>query len=145
MRVAVVTVDMHDEVAGCIVEINRKRAGKSVPAVVDDHFLMDRTRTDEDPAGVIIQYFVSQSVCGRSDLLPDAQTEVAGCRRARRIHDFGTVAMPLAEPYIDRCSVGWAVRVVFSSQSNGPHAHDVRASRLLCVTNRFSLRLRVGG
>src|SRR5689334_17939888 len=101
---------MRDDVAGYIVEINRKHAGKSGPAAINDHFLTDRTRTNEDPAGVVIQYSVSQFVCGPSNLFPDAQTEVAGCRRPRRIHDFGTVAMLLGKAIIDRCSVGRASR-----------------------------------
>src|SRR5271165_2018698 len=119
---------MVDVVTVQVEPFDYERAGVTVAAGIEGHPLENVANSDQIAAVVEAPAWMLEAICKVARLLPDAEADIAGCRRRIIIQNLAAIGVPDIEASVDHLTVngkrchphaghGWlAGRRVFAPQ-----------------------------
>ena len=116
---------MREEVELSVVLVDGEASRVGVAVGRERHVFMDVGHALKGAVWIEAEGKVIEGVCRRSRLGPNAQTEAADYRRARRVEDFSVIGVPLRETHVDHGAV-WNRRKfgAFRSKFHVPETND---------------------
>jgi len=138
-----VTRDVADMDSVDIEGIDGKRAAVFVSTMFDSHLFPDVGAADRMSAEVETQRKMIESERGRPDLLPYPQAETLSRRRARGIHYFRSITVPLGVPGVENGAIRYTW-VILGYKRKFPKAHHGGAGGFV-IGNQYELRRLPGG
>jgi hypothetical protein len=118
--------DVHKQIAGGVVLIDGEGSGVGSALGTERDVLANVGRADHVAVQIGTEGKMIQLVVGRASLFPNAETEVAGGGRARRVEDFGAVGVPLGEAHVHNSAIGNETSTL-GNESDVPEANNRRA------------------